>query len=178
MPRGRRWLFRTNELVSINLLEFVIEIINYAAISVLFAQQPSLCQHEYPLLLNWTDNTTAKSWIRKAATRTQKGKALQRILCSLMINNPIGIEAKHIAGINNNLADAISRVYTSSYSKLSFTKVFQEFPQMRSWNRSHPLNNCFVTSAQHYQWDKITDYVHQSIWDTLFKATTLYEIST
>ena len=42
----------TNELVSINLLEFVIKIINYAAISVLFAQQPSLCQHEFPLLLN------------------------------------------------------------------------------------------------------------------------------
>ena len=55
-----------------------------------------------------------------------------------MINNPIGIEAKHIAGIKNNLADAISRVYTSSYSKLSFTKVFQEFPQMRLWNRFHP----------------------------------------
>ena len=104
----------------------------------MFDLWPSLYQHEFPLLLNWTDNTTAKSWIRKAATRTQKGKALQRILCGLMINNPIGIEAKHIAGIKKNLADAISRVYTSSYSKLSFTKVFQEFPQMRSWNRFLP----------------------------------------
>ena len=81
---------------------------------------------------------TSKSWIRKAASRTNKGKALQKILCSLMINNPIGIRAEHIAGELNILADAISRTYSSSFSKLSFDKLFQEFPQMKSWNRFHP----------------------------------------
>ena len=128
----------SKELVSINLLEFVVEIINYAAIIVFFRENPKTCSHEYPLLLNWTDNMTSKSWIRKAASRTDKGKALQRLLCGLMINNPVGLRAEHIPGEKNVLADAISRTYSSIYSKLSFNKLFQEFPQMKSWIRFHP----------------------------------------
>ena len=62
-------------LVSINLLEFAVEIINYAAIIVLFRRKTSLRPHEFPLLLNWTDNMVTKAWIREAASRTNKGKA-------------------------------------------------------------------------------------------------------
>ena len=102
---------KTHEIVSINLLEFVVEIINYAAITVLFQKDSSLCSHQYPLLLNWTDNMTSKSWIKKAVTKTQKGKCLQHILCSLMINNPVGLRAEHIEGKSNILADSISRIY-------------------------------------------------------------------
>ena len=129
---------QSNNLVFINLLEFVVEIINYAAITLLFQNHPALCQHGFPLLLNWTDNMSSKTWLRKAATRTIKGKALQRILCSLMINNPVGIKADHIAGTSNTLADVILRVYTTSYSETSFKKIFQEYPQMKSWKRFHP----------------------------------------
>ena len=128
----------TDKLVSINLLEFIVEIINYIAITQLYKEEPKLCSHSNPLLMNWTDNTTALSWLRKAATRTDKGRSLQHLLCSLMINNAVGIKADHIAGSQNVLADAISRVYTSSYSKHSFKNLFQEFPQMKSWKRFHP----------------------------------------
>ena len=44
----------SKELISINLLEFAVEIINYAAITVLFRENSSLYKHLYPLLLNWT----------------------------------------------------------------------------------------------------------------------------
>ena len=54
----------TEKLVSINILEFVVEIINYAAVSLLFKNDPSLCQHNYPILLNWTDNISSKTWLR------------------------------------------------------------------------------------------------------------------
>ena len=128
----------TNDLVSINLLEFVVEIINYAAITTLFQDKHLSVVHEFPILLNWTDNTSAKTWLRKAATKTKKGKPLQRLLCSLMINNPVGIRAEHIAGLSNTLADAISRVYSTSFSQISFNKIFQTFPQMKSWKRFHP----------------------------------------
>ena len=120
------------------MLEFVTEIINYAAITTHFKNHHSSLKNKYPMLLNWTDNTTSKAWLRKAATRTQKGKALQHLLCSMMINNPVGVKAEHIAGKSNILADAISRVYANSYSKLIFNKIFQEFPQMKSWERFHP----------------------------------------
>ena len=114
----------TNELVSINILEFAVEIINYAAVTLIFKNDPLLCQHSFPILLNWTDNTSSKTWLRKAATRTIKGKSLQQILCSLMINNPVGIKAEHIAGSSNILADAISRVFNISYSENSFINFF------------------------------------------------------
>ena len=135
----------SKELVSINLLEFAVEIINYAAIIMMFKENPSLFSHGFPMLLNWTDNTTSKSWIRKAASKTKKGKALQRLLCSMMMNNPVGIRAEHIAGDLNILADAISRTYSSSYSKLSFDKLFQEFPYLKSWNRFHPSQELLST---------------------------------
>ena len=118
----------TNKLISINILEFVVEIINYAAVTLLFRNDPALCQHNYPILLNWTDNISSKTWLRKTATRTVKGKSLQHILCSLMINNPVGIKAEHIAGSSNILADAISRVFNISYSKNSRVKPLIHVP--------------------------------------------------
>ena len=42
----------TDKLISINLLEFLVEIINYAAITVLFQTHPELCKHLFPTLLN------------------------------------------------------------------------------------------------------------------------------
>ena len=126
----------SKELVSINLLEFVVEIINYAAVTSLMNNGYTDLPNKYPVLLNWTDNKTAQAWIRKAATRTDKGKALQRILCSLMINNPLGFKADYIQGKSNVLADSISRVFASSNS--SFSELFQNHLQMRSWMRFHP----------------------------------------
>ena len=98
-------------LVSINLLEFAVEIINYAAITVFFRENPTVCSHEFPLLINWTDNMTSKSWIRKAASK--KRKALQGLLCSMMMDDPVGIRAEHVSGDLNILQDAISRTYSS-----------------------------------------------------------------
>ena len=49
----------SKELVSINLFEFVIEIINYAAITVFVRENFTACSHEFPLLQNWIDNITA-----------------------------------------------------------------------------------------------------------------------
>ena len=90
------------------------------------------------MMLNWTDNSTSKAWIKKVATKTMKGKALQRILCILMINKPVGIQVEHIAGIKNILANAISRIYSKHNSVPCLKKLMQEFPMMKSWNRSLP----------------------------------------
>ena len=85
-------------LISINLLEFLVEIINYAATTVLFQKNLGLYNHGHPILLNWIDNQTSKAWIKKSGTKLNKGKALICILCSLMINNLVGIKSEHIAG--------------------------------------------------------------------------------
>ena len=59
-------------------------------------------------------------WIGKAATKTVKGSALRRILCILMISNPIGLKAEYIEGKRNVHADAISRIYSKPNKPLSF----------------------------------------------------------
>ena len=97
-----------------------------------------MCDQQFPMLINWTDNKSAQAWLRKAATRTNKGKALQRIFCSIMINNPLTIKADYIEGHKNILADAISRVFSSSTLYKSFDALHQEFPQINSWMRFHP----------------------------------------
>jgi hypothetical protein len=38
------------------------------------------------------------------------GHAVGRLLCSLLIDSPLGINAKGIAGIKNAIADVISRL--------------------------------------------------------------------
>ena len=126
------------ELVSINLLEFLVEIVNYAALTELLRTNLISCNQPYPMLINWTDNKTAKAWLRKAASQTIKGIGLQRILCSIMINNPVFIKAEYIEGRKNTLADAISRVFSSSKLFNSFDILHQEFPQIRTWKRFHP----------------------------------------
>ena len=129
----------SNKLISINLLEFVVEIISYAAVTVLFKDNPKLCSKSYPLLLNLTDDKTSEAWIRKAVTKTVKDSAWQRILCILMINNPVGLKAKYIKGVRNVHADAILRIYSNPNKPLSFYQLFQDFSQMKSWARSHSI---------------------------------------
>ena len=87
----------TNLLISINLLEFAAEIITYAAVTVFFSLHPDICLNPYPILLIWREN-----WIKKSATKTNKGKALRRVLCSLIINNPVGLKADFISRIDNS----------------------------------------------------------------------------
>ena len=82
----------------------------------LFLHDKTLCAQPCPILLNWIDNQTSQAWIKKVATRTPKGKTFQRILCSLMINNPLGSKADFIPGVKNVLADVISCTYSNSSS--------------------------------------------------------------
>ena len=63
-------------MVTINVLEFLTEIINYAALTVYVKSHPLVVGHEYPVLLNWTDNTTVKDWISKVALKSQIAKNL------------------------------------------------------------------------------------------------------
>ena len=130
-----------------------MEIINYAAIIVCFKEHPTTCSHESQLPLNWTDNMTSKSWIRKAASKTKKGKALQNLLCSLMMNNPVGIKAEHIAGELNILADTISRTYSSSYSKELLSAIYLGLLE------GQDKGLCLPKALGHFSQDKNTLYI-------------------
>ena len=55
-----------------------------------------------------------------------------------MINNPVCLKADFILGVDNTLADAISRVYSKSAPPICFCSLMQAFLEMLSWTRLHP----------------------------------------
>ena len=75
------------KIISINLLEYCVIIINYAIASHLLAKNLINTNQEYPLLLNWTDNMSAMPWTKKVAVSTPAGKELSKIFCYLCMNN-------------------------------------------------------------------------------------------
>jgi hypothetical protein len=127
----------TGETISINALEYATVLINYAAAREAYELIPSTAKPTNPVLLNWADNTAAISWTKKMCKSSEGGKALSRILCSQMINNPMGLNASHVAGVDNVIADRISRVHTS-HTNPEFDTLMQEFPNLRSCRRFHP----------------------------------------
>jgi hypothetical protein len=127
----------TGDTISINSLEYATVLINYAAATDAFALNTSATKPQYPVLLNWADNTAAISWTKKMCKSSEGGKALSRILCSQMINNPLGLNASHVAGVDNIIADRISRVHPSNTNP-EFAVLMQEFPTLKSCRRYHP----------------------------------------
>ena len=115
----------SSELIFINVLEFDIDIILYAAVTVHVRENPHLFPYKYVNYLNFSDNTSTVSWNKKAALRSPKAKALQLILCSIMMNNPVGLKGEHISGIDNDCVDKISRVYSKANLPPSFKSLFQ-----------------------------------------------------
>ena len=130
---------RSGKLVSINALEYMVIIINYAATTLAhsLALKDGSCDKEYPTLLNLADNTAADSWTRKMCTRSKSGKALSLVLAALMINNPVGLNSRYIEGLKNEIADAISRIHKAN-EMFEISTLMQDFPQLKSCRRFHP----------------------------------------
>jgi len=70
-----------------------------------------------------SDNTSAVAWTRKVAISKEAGKALGRIFSYLQINN-------NLAGVDNDFADQISRLTTSSFS-ISKQELFAKYPEIK-----------------------------------------------
>ena len=66
----------SEELVSINALEFVFVILNYTARKLAILQDREKCNIPNPILINYADNTSAVAWTKRAAISSPIGKAL------------------------------------------------------------------------------------------------------
>ena len=64
--------------------------------------------HVPRIALSMADNTTAESWIIRACTSSAIGRALGRVQCAPMINNPLGINCGHVCSEDNEVAERIS----------------------------------------------------------------------
>ena len=84
----------TDKLVSRNILEFITEIVNCSVIFVVLSHNATILNTEFPVFLNWIDNNTTNYWTQKAATKSEKFRALQRILCGLVINSTLELQSQ------------------------------------------------------------------------------------
>lgn len=116
--------------IGINVLEFAAIIINYAAaLTAIATSFPG--DDPYPILLNHADNKSAVKWVR-LCTESIIGRRLAILFCFLIMDEPLGINAKWLAGDENEIADAISRIkskMSTNTSSLNYTDLFQSLKQ-------------------------------------------------
>jgi hypothetical protein len=133
--------------VHINSLEFIIVILQLAAVITrlehlpphlhragLAAGSPTL-----PILLTFTDNTASKSWAQRAASSSATAQGLLFIYCELLCCYNIRQDCEHIAGVDNGLADDISRPANPPPSApFRAVKLLNKHPFMKTWDVFQP----------------------------------------
>jgi hypothetical protein len=100
--------------IHINSLEFIVVSLQLAGSIVALETGYATSIYEgripdIPLFATLTDNTASKSWSNRVTTSSPTAQPLVGILSSLLRRNNIGFESKHIAGVDNDLPDFISR---------------------------------------------------------------------
>ena len=152
----------SGRLVSINVLEYAAMIITYvASYYVMILLKPSTSD-PYPLLALWADNTTAEAWILKGSKSSFIGRALSRLQCALMINNPVGIWAGHVSTHDNIIADRISRILTESHLLSDIPKLFQEYQGLWHLRRFQPSAELISHVMDTLLTDNFIDPLHLS----------------
>jgi len=84
--------------------------------------------HNYPVVLIRADNTTANSWSNNLFFSSLASKAFMRLQCSMMINNPVGLNAEHVSGVDNVISDYIS-YFKEILTKFSHLNISNRYSQ-------------------------------------------------
>jgi hypothetical protein len=121
-------------LVLINVLEFVMVIINYCAALHVVWTSP-VTEDPHPVILNVTNNSSALSWTLHTCKQSKIGQILAQFFCSLMINSPLGINSQWISTIDNKIGDNISRLKkqsdNNSFPAFDYTILKQMHSELR-----------------------------------------------
>jgi hypothetical protein len=132
---------QNKDIISINIWEFILVIMNYCAILVTI-ETDGRTEDPSPVLLAWCDNTSTVNWITHAEVGSTIGRALGRLFCALLINSPLGINAKWLSTLENEVVDEISCLKkltiqaadcssecpVESKTNIGWDHLFQSFP--------------------------------------------------
>ena len=143
----RRKAHFNGEIISINLLKYIVAIINYAICSAIFSSKKLNHVYKYQTLLNWSDNKSAIAWTKQTAISTAGEEALARIFCSLSINNDLQCTSAYINTKDNVVADNLSHnKFASSINTIQ--TCLQAHAELKSCERFH-LNPDFISCLTH-----------------------------
>jgi hypothetical protein len=132
---------RNNEkgiLIDINVLEYAAILINFIIATYFFRHTKYLDIDPHPIVLLRGDNTASEAWTRKGSKHSPSGRALGKLQCATMINNPVGLRFSHITSGENDVADKISRVLKETHFPGAFLHLCQEFPDLIGCRRFQP----------------------------------------
>ena len=137
--------------LSNNLLEYAAILFGLAGAIVAWESLPLDTRPEHPLYLFWTDNTTAKAWTKKiSGIKTPQGRSLARIFAHLLMFSDTGVEADHIEGVKNVVADFLSRLAdTHDFASFTYSHLQTRFPSLKLSRRFVPSSEllALVSSA-------------------------------
>lgn len=134
------------KFISINCLEYFTIIVNYCASLVVFSSK-RINDDPHPVVLCVTDNTSALNWTLHTSKKSRIGRALARFFCGLLIGSHVGINAKWISTVENEIADKISRLKKltpsitkspSSHDTYDYANLQQEHKELTACNSFQP----------------------------------------
>lgn len=132
----------------INDMEFVILLLQFVAVKVALETKSAKWWHQRfpagtppaPILRTKTDNKSALAWATKVSTKSKRGQALIQLFAEIVHNChstcQLGADGEFIAGVNNCLADFISRPDENLLDlpyNLLLSQLFQAEPKLASW---------------------------------------------
>ncbi|CAB9523034.1 hypothetical protein SEMRO_1369_G266880.1 [Seminavis robusta] len=125
-----------DEFVHINSLEFIVVVLQLAAVITRIRMiTPGTAQVYFPtgtpsipVWFGETDNTVSKSWENRATARTSQGQGLVSVYAELLRVSRVHTQCEHLAGVKNIIADDISRNDFSLSLPARAVKLFHKHP--------------------------------------------------
>ena len=129
-------------LISINVLEFLTVIIDYCAAYTVITTQ-NVTDDPHPVLLSMADNTSAHSWTNHTCKGSLIGKLLAKFFCFLLVDFKLGINFEWISTYNHFIADEISRLKklqasSSKHFSFDYSSLQQKYPQLKNCHFFQP----------------------------------------
>ena len=131
LPNGK-----DKRYVSINVLEMVCVIVNFAA-AIHCCHVDGVDLSNYPGLLNWCDNTSACAWINCRCKTSLLGRKLALLFLGLLMGTDLGIQAEWLPTALNVIADDISRL-TDERGYYDYAQLLTDHPSLASCRKFQP----------------------------------------
>ena len=108
-----------------------------ASLNVL--KEDVLGDDSFPVFMNWDDNKSAVRLTNHACKKSEAGRALGSLFCAMLINSPLGVNAKWLSTDLNVIADEISQVKQDSHdSSFDYSCLQSKYPQLTSFRLFQP----------------------------------------
>jgi hypothetical protein len=115
-----------NQLVSINVLEMICVVINFAA-AIHVCWLDGIDLDAFPVLSNDCDNTAAVSWCNVNCKTSMLGRELGKVFVGLLMSTKLGIQAEWISTKMNEIADEISRIHGKD-GEYDYSQLISNYP--------------------------------------------------